>query len=128
MSPIPVNTIHDDVPFGGDYSRCGEYYTQECTLKRWGIYLEAGYSQTLTAFLVEEHLISKENIAYMITTRKALNPDAFTEPLIRIFSENGETPGKKLCNSFIGDLGRKYDRANFGVICDYITAMNCLYQ
>ena len=88
--------------------------------------LKAGfYSQPPTAYLVHKGLIDKSRIAYMVLPRRALKPNTYSEFMLRLFIENNDKVVKNLANSFIGALGRKYDKQNFGVVCGYETAMGC---
>lgn len=49
--------------------------------------------------------------------------------LIHIFKTFPEAQAKKMANSFIGDLGRKYNRTNYGFTCqDLKTAQNIWTQ
>ena len=65
-------------------------------------------------------------IKYKITTKKALKPDTFKYFMEYLFNEFPEAEAKRLANSFIGELGRKYSRTNTGFTCtEYETAMCC---
>ena len=65
-------------------------------------------------------------IKYKIVTKRALKPDTFKTFMEYLFNEFSESEAKRLANSFIGELGRKYNRSNTGFTCtDYDTAMCC---
>ena len=65
-------------------------------------------------------------IKYKIVTKKALKPDTFSEFIKYIFGNLKESEAKKLANSFIGELGRKYNKTNQGFTCtEYETATAC---
>ena len=63
-------------------------------------------------------------IKHKIVTKRALKPDTFNEFIKYIFDNLPEGEAKKIANSFIGELGRKYDKTNQGFTCtEYETAM-----
>ena len=65
-------------------------------------------------------------IKHKIVTKRALKPDTFSDYIKYTFDNFPESEAKKIANSFIGNLGRKYDRTNRGFMCsDYDTAMAC---
>ena len=53
-------------------------------------------------------------IKYKIITKKALKPDTFSGFFEYVFDNLPESEAKKVANSFIGDLGRKYDKQTTG--------------
>ena len=133
--PIPVYSIHDVVePFRGtsDLRQRGEFYLEETILYNYGtpLKIEAGfYSAGLVRYLVEELTMPPQQIKYKITTRKALKPDTFKPFIKHVFETFPENEAKRLANSFIGELGRKYNRTNTGFTCtEYDTAMACWTQ
>ena len=66
-----------------------------------------------------------QQIKYKIT-KKALKPDTFKPLTEFIFDNFKEDEAKKLANSFIGEFGRKYNKASQGFTCtEYDTAMCC---
>ena len=128
--PIPLYTIHDVVePFNykSDLRKCGEFYIDETILcnYRTPLKIEAGfYSSNLVSYLVEVLNMPIGQIKHKIITKMALKPDTFSEFIKYIFDNLPESEAKKIANSFIGDLGRKYNRTNNGFTCtDYDTAM-----
>ncbi|XP_068692468.1 uncharacterized protein [Montipora foliosa] len=134
-TPIPVYSIHDVVePFQcrSDLRKCGEFYIEETILYNYGtpLKIEAGfYSGDLISYLVDELNMSEKQIKYKITTKKALKPDTFKPFIKHIFETFPENEAKRLANSFIGDLGRKYNKINTGFTCtEYDTAMACWTQ
>ena len=129
---IPIYTIHDVIePFNckTDLRKCGEFYIDETILFNYGnpIKIEAGfYSSNLISYLVEELNMPTKQIKYQITTKKALKPDTFSEFMKFIFNELPEGEAKKIANSFIGQLGMKYNKTNQGFTCtSYDTAGCC---
>ena len=65
-------------------------------------------------------------IKHKIVTKRALKPDTFSEFIKYIFDNLPEGEAKKLANSFIGELGRKYNKTNHEFTCtDYETATAC---
>ena len=131
-SPIPIYMIHDVVESfncKSDLRLCGEFYINETILNNYGspLHLEAGfYSSNLVSYLVDTLNMPISQIKYKIVTKKALKPDTFKSFIKYIFDEFPECEAKKLANSFIGELGRKYNKINHGFTCtDYDTAMCC---
>ena len=134
-TPIPVYSIHDVVePFQciSDLRQTGEFYLEETILYNYNtpLKIEAGfYSAGLVRYLVEELTMPTQQIKYKITTKKALKPDTFKPFFKHIFETFSENEAKRLANSFIGDLGRKYNKTNTGFTCtEYDTAMACWTQ
>ena len=132
---IPVYSIHDVVePFNckSDLRKCGEFYIEETILYNYGtpLKIEAGfYSGDLVSYLVDELNMSVKQIKYKIVSNKALKPSTFKPFLKHVFEIFSEDKAKRLANSFIGDLGRKYNRTNTGFTCvEYDTAMACWTQ
>ena len=132
VSPIPIYSIHDVIePFYCkiDLKQCGEFYINEIVLNNYGtpIKIEAGfYSVNLISYLVDTLNMPTSQIKYKIVTKRALKPDTFKGFIKYIFDEFQESEAKRLANSFIVELGRKYDRTNKGFTCiDYDTAMCC---
>ena len=117
-SPVPIYTIHDVIePFNckSDLRLCGEFYINETILKNYGspLKIEAGfYSSNLISYLVENLNMPLKQIKYKIITKRALKPDTFKSYIKYIFDKFPENEAKKLANSFIGDLGRKYNKTN----------------
>ena len=129
---IPLYSIHDVVePFNckSDLRNCGEFYIDETVLENYSnpIKIEAGfYSSNLISYLVDELNMPLRQIKYKIITKRALKPDTFSAFFKYIFDTLPECEAKKLANSFIGDLGRKYNTINYGFTCtEYDTAMCC---
>lgn len=80
--------------------------------------LEAGfYSNSLVNYLVDFlHMLLSE-IKYKIISKRALKPDNFKDFLLYTFENFLEKEAKAMTNSFIGQLGQKYDRKNQGLTC-----------
>ena len=129
---IPVYNIHDVVePFNckSDLKHCGEFYIDETILYNYEtpLKIEAGfYSSNLVSYLVDTLHMPPSQIKHKIVTKKALKPDTFSEFFKYIFDTLPECEAKKIANSFIGELGRRYNKTNHGFTCtDYDTAMCC---
>ena len=134
-TPIPVYSIHDVVgPYTcrSDLRLNGEFYLEETILYNYGtpLKIEAGfYSGDLVSYLVDELTMSEKHIKYKIVSKKALKPDTFKPFLKHVFETFPENEAKRLANSFIGELGRKYNKTNTGFTCvEYDTAMACWTQ
>ena len=134
--PIPIYSIHDVIePFNGcvtELRSTGEFYIDETILLNYKtpIKIEAGfYSNILVSYLLEDLHMDKKQIKYKITTKKALKPDTFKEFIKYMFDTLPEKQAKIICNSLIGNLGKKYDIVNEGFVCtEYETAMNLWVQ
>ena len=134
-SNIPIYSIHDEIkPFGrfgtkNELLQCGEFYLEETVLENFKntIKLEAGfYSSNLVFYLVDTLNMPTSRIKYIITTKRTLKPDTFKSFMQYLFNEFPENEAKRLANSFIGELGRKYNKTNCGFTCtEYETAMCC---
>ena len=129
---IPICSIHDTIePFNckSDVRLCGEFYIDETILYNYKtpIKIEAGFnSSNLISYLVETLHMPVSQIKYKIVTKRALKPDTFREFIKYIFDNLPESEAKKIANSFIGELGRKYNKTNHGFTCtEYETAMCC---
>ncbi|XP_068723522.1 uncharacterized protein [Montipora capricornis] len=129
---IPIYTIHDVIePFNckSDLNLCVEFYIDETVLNNYTtpIKIEAGfYSFNLVSYLVDTLNMPVSQIKHKIVTKKALKPDTFSEYIKYVFDTLPENEAKRIANTFIGDLGRKYNRTSQGFACtDYDTAMCC---
>ena len=129
---IPVYNIHDVVePFNckSDLKQCGEFYIDETILYNYEtpLKIEAGfYSSNLVSYLVNTLHMPLSQIKHKIISKRALKPNTFSEYIKYIFDNFSESEAKKMANSFIGELGRKYNKTNHGFTCtDYDTAMCC---
>ena len=129
---IPVYDIHDViVPFKGvdELDKIGEFYIDESFVEIHGnpVKIEAGfYGSFLVQFLVQEFGLLLSKIKWQITTKKYLVPDTFRKTMKFYFETFSEHDAKILANSFIGELGRKYNKTNSGFTStDYDTAMCC---
>ena len=129
---IPIYSIHDVIePFNckSDLRKCGEFYIDETVLHNYGtpLKIEAGfYSSNLVSYLVEVLNMPLSQIRYKFITKKALKSDTFSKFIKYIFDIFPEGGAKKIANSFIGELGQKYNRTNHGFTCtDYETATMC---
>ena len=129
---IPIYSIHDVVEqfnCKSDLRKCGEFYIDKTILYNYEtpLKIEAGfYSSNLISYLVDELNMSTNQIKYKIVSKKALKPETFSEFFKYIFDTLPVGEAKKIANSFIGDLGRKYNKTNHGFTCtEYETAMAC---
>lgn len=129
---IPIYSIHDVIePFNckSDLKLCGEFYIDETVLDKYSnpIKIEAGfYSSNLVSYLVDTLNMPISQIKHKIVTKRALKPDTFSEFIKYIFDNLPEGEAKKIANSFIGELGRKYNKTNHGFTCtEYETATAC---
>ena len=57
------------------------------------------------------------NIKYKLIAHHGLESDTFKEFMIYVFNNFCESEAKKMCNSFIGELGRKFNRTDYGFTC-----------
>ena len=131
-NPIPVYSIHDIFePFDSesDLKQCGEFYLNETVLNNYSnpIKIESGfYSSNLVLYLVNKLHMPLSQIKYKIIAKRALKPNTFSEFIKYIFDNFLESEAKKLANSFIGALGRKYNKTNQGFCyTDWDTACCC---
>ena len=129
---IPIYSIHDVIESfncKSDLNLCGEFYIDETVLNNYSnpIRIEAGfYSSNLVSYLVDTLHMPLSQIKHKIVTKRTLNPDTFSEFIKYIFDNLPGGEAKKIANSFIGDLGRKYNKTNHGFTCtDYETATAC---
>lgn len=82
------------------------------------------YSSNLLSYLVEGLNIPLKYIKYMIITKRALKPNTLSKFIEYLFDNFPEKQGKKLANSFVGELGTKYSKLNQGFTrTEYDTAM-----
>ena len=143
---IPIYSIHDVIePFNckSDLNLCGEFYIDETVLNNYRspVRIEAGfyssnlvsylvdtlhmplrlyagfYSSNLVSYLVDTLHMPLSQIKHKIVTKRALKPDTFSEFIKYIFDNLPESEAKKVSNSYIGELGRKYNKTNHGFTC-----------
>lgn len=131
---IPIYTIHDHIEkFEGkqemdndigiyypELNNNGEFYINEFTIKTFGCQLrfEAGfYHVSLIDFLVYECKMPVSNIKYKLVAHHGIKGETFKDFMFYIFKTFPEAQAKKMANSFIGELGRKYNRSDFGFTC-----------
>lgn len=80
--------------------------------------MEAGfYHSSLIDFLVYECKMPVSNIKYKLVALHGIKADTFKDFMLFIFNTFPEAQAKKMANSFIGELGRKYNRSDFGFTC-----------
>lgn len=109
--------------------KCGEFYINEVVLNNYGtpIKIEAGfYLSNLVRYQVERLTMPTKCIKLIITTKRALKPNIFSDFIKYLFTNFTEKEAKRLAYSFIGGLGTKYTKLSQGFTCtDYDTAMCC---
>ena len=57
------------------------------------------------------------NIKYKLVAHHGFKANTFKDFMLYIFNNFPEAQVKKLANSFISDLGRKYNKHDFGFVC-----------
>ena len=131
---IPIYTAHDVIQkfegktdmdndiglFYPELNVNGEFYIDEFEIKNFGCDLrfENGfYHVSLIKFLINFCNMPISNIKYKLVAHHGIKASTFKDFLLYIFKNFPETQAKKLANSFIGDLGRKYNKHDFGFIC-----------
>ena len=131
---ISIYTIHDTIQkFEGkqemsndiglyypELNNNGEFYIDEFEIKIFGCPLrfEAGfYHVSLIDFLVYDCKMPVSNIKYKLIACHGIKADTFKDFMLYIFNNFPEAQAKKMANSFMGELGRKYNRTYFGFIC-----------
>ena len=83
-------------------------------------------SSDLISYLVDALNIPTSQIKYKIVTKRVLKPNTFKSFIRYIFETFPEKEAKLMANSFMCELGRKYNRINHGFTCtDSDTAMCC---
>ena len=143
---IPIYTIHDNIekPEGkqkmdndiGIYypelNQNGEFYIDTFTIKQFGNQIKfpnGFYHVSLIDFFIYECGMSISNIKYKLIARHGIKNDTFKDFMKYIFKTFPEQIANKMANSFIGDLGRKYNRTNYGFTCQILeTAQNIWIQ
>ena len=131
---IPIYTIHDIIQkFEGkkvldndigfyypELNQNGEFYIDEyeITIFSCELRMEAGfYHSSLIDFLVYECKMPVSNIKYKLVAHHGIQADTFKDFMLFIFNTFPEAQAKKMANSVIGELGRKYNRSDFGFTC-----------
>ena len=76
--------------------------------------------------LVNDLKMPISKIKWKITAKRALAANMFRNMLciFKMFSEN---QAKKMANSFIGELGRKYCRTDHGLTCRDMDTSQCIW-
>ena len=112
-----------------EVNKNGEFYLDETEVNIYGapIRIEAGfYNSNLVRYLVKVLEMPTSCIKSQITTTRTHAPDTFKRYFTHLFNEFPESEAKILANSFIGELGRKYNKKNTEFTCtEYDTAMCC---
>ena len=143
---IPIYTIHDNIEkFEGkqemdndiglyypELNQNGEFYIDTFTIKQFGNQIKfpnGFYHVSLIDFFVYECGMLISNTKYKLIAHHGIKADTFKDFMFYIFKTFPEQIAKKMANSFIGDLGRKYNRTNYGFTCqDLETAQNIWTQ
>ena len=118
--PVYMYTVHDQIEqFSSRYDldKCGEFYIDETITENYGVPLkiEAGfYGTDLVWYLLIDLYMPTANIKYKIVTKNALRPDTLNDFFLNFFESFHDADAKKLANSFIGEIGRKYARTDHG--------------
>ena len=131
---VPIYTAHDiikkfegkqemDNDIGIHYPELyanGEFYIDEFEIKKFGqpVRQENGFFHvSLIKFLVNFCNMPISNIKYKLVAHHGIKASTFKDFMLFIFKNFPEAQAKKLANSFIGDLGRKYNKHDFGFVC-----------
>ena len=146
LSTVPIYTTHDNIEkFEGkqemdndiglyypELNQNGEFYIDTFTIKKFGNQIKfpnGFYHTSLIDFFVYECGMPISNIKYKLIARHGIKKDTFKDFMNYIFKTFPEQIAKKMATSFIGDLGRKYNRTNYGFTCqDLETAQNVWTQ
>ena len=146
LSTVPIYTTHDNIEkFEGkqemdndiglyypELNQNGEFYIDTFTIKKFGNQIKfpnGFYHTSLIDFFVYECGMPISNIKYKLISRHGIKKDTFKDFMNYIFKTFPEQIARKMANSFIGDLGRKYNRTNYGFTCrDLETAQNIWTQ
>lgn len=75
------------------------------------------YHVSLIDFLVYDCKMPVSNIKYKLIAHHGIKADTFKDFMLYILNNFPEAQAKNMANSFIGELGRKYNRTDFGFIC-----------
>lgn len=131
---VPIYTAHDifekfegkqemDNDIGIYYPELNvndEFYMDEFEIKNFKCSqrFEIGFFHvSLIKFLIKFCNMPVSNIKYKLVANHGIKASTFKDFLLYIFKHSPEAQAKKLANSFIGDLGRKYNKSDFGFIC-----------
>lgn len=98
----------------------GEFYIDEFKINTFNcdLRIEAGfYHVSLIDFLVYECKMPISNIKYKLVAHHGIKCDTFKDFMLYIFNNFPESQAKKMANSFIGELGRKYNKSDFRFTC-----------
>ena len=131
---ITIYTIHDHIEkFEGkqdmtddiglyypELNNNAEFYINEFEITIFGCQLrfEVGfYHVSLNDFLVYECKMPVSNIKYKLVAHHGIKGETFKDFMLYIFKTFPEAQAKKKANSFVGELGRKYNRSDFGFTC-----------
>lgn len=98
----------------------GEFLIDEFMIQKFGrkIPIESDvYHISLIKYLIDELGMPLSNIKYKLIAKHEIEADTFKKFMLCLFNNFPEAHAKKLANSFIGDLGRKYDKTDYGFSC-----------
>lgn len=122
---FPIYTIHDKIEeFKCDYEVVnGEYFIEKNitlpfkTYNNEPVIIPQGvFTKKAILYFLEKGLIKKSDIKYYITSKQTLKADTFKNFIEYIFLNFEEKEAKQLANMFIGFLGTKYNKTNYGYL------------
>lgn len=121
---FPHYTMHEVFEkFNGKPSELdnnGEFLIDEFMIQKFGpkVPIESGvYHVSLIRYLIDELGMPLSNIKYKLIAKHEIEADTFKKFMVCLFNNFPEAHAKNLANSFIGDLGRKYDKTDYGFTC-----------
>ena len=129
---FPIYSIHDTIEtYNGEEFTTAEYFINKNivvplkTMNGQPIIIPAGiFTRTAVERLLYHELITKEDITYVLKAKQSLKAGAFKEFMVYLFNTYPEVTAKKMANQFIGFLGTKYDKTNYGYMTSDIN--DCL--
>ena len=129
---FPIYSIHDTLEeYKGEEFTVAEYFIDHNiivdlqTKNGKPIIIPAGmFTRYAVEKLIYHELITKEDITYVLKAKQSLKAGAFKEFMTYLFNTYPETTAKKMANQFIGFLGTKYDKTNYGYMTSEIN--DCL--
>ena len=125
---FPIYSIHDTLEiYKGEELCCAEYFIEKNiivplkTANGLPIIIPAGmFTRSAVEKLMYRELITKADIKYVLKARQTLKADAFKEFMLYLFNTYPEATAKKMANQFIGFLGTKYNKTNYGYMTSSI--------
>jgi len=119
---FPIYSIHDTLEeYKGEEFTVAEYFIDKNiivdlkTVNGKPIIIPAGmFTRYAVEKLLYHELITKDDIKYVLKAKQSLKASAFKEFMQYLFKTYEESTAKKMANQFIGFLGTKYDKTNYG--------------